>query len=102
MVSQYPSRRTFVVQRSGLTRGDRRRNERIEALRRVVTLDRAILAIDLGEDKQVAALMDHDGRVLGRRMVTVKAFALGALLGRGGGGGGGGRPARVRCGGGRV
>jgi hypothetical protein len=25
--------------------------------------------------------MDHDGRVLGRRTVTVKAFALGALLG---------------------
>ena len=69
-----------MVQRSGLTRGDRRRNDRIEGLRRVVTPDRAILAIDLGEDKQVAALMDHDGRVLGRRTVTVKAFALGALL----------------------
>ena len=70
-----------MVQRSGLTRGDRRRNERIEQLRLVVRPDRAILAIDLGEDKQVAALMDHDGRVLGRRTVTVKAFALGALLG---------------------
>jgi transposase len=69
-----------VVQRSGLTRGDRRRNDRIEALRAVVRPDLAILAIDLGEDKQVAALMDHDGRVLGRRMVTVKAFALGGLL----------------------
>lgn len=70
-----------MVQRSGLTRGDRRRNERIEALRVVVRADRAILAIDLGEDKQVAALMDHDGRVLGRRTVTVKAYGLGALLG---------------------
>ncbi|MFY1669775.1 IS110 family transposase [Plantactinospora sp. WMMB334] len=69
-----------MVQRSGLTRGDRRRNDRIEALRLVVRADRAILAIDLGEDKQVAALMDHDGRVLGRRTVTVKAFALGGLL----------------------
>jgi transposase len=64
-----------------LTRGDRRRNERIEQLRLVVRADRAILAIDLGEDKQVAALMDHDGRVLGRRTVTVKAYGLGALLG---------------------
>jgi hypothetical protein len=64
-----------------LTRGDRRRNERIEQLRLVVRPDRTILAIDLGEDKQVAALMDHDGRVLGWRTVTVKAFALGALLG---------------------
>jgi transposase len=63
-----------------LTRGDRRRNDRIEVLRRVVTADRAILAIDLGEDKQVAALMDHDGRVLGRRTVLVKAHALGGML----------------------
>jgi len=63
-----------------LTRGDRRRNDRIEGLRRVVTPDRAILAIDLGEDKQVAVLLDHDGRVLGRRTVLVKAYALGGLL----------------------
>ena len=70
-----------MAQRSGLTRGDRRRNDRIEALRVVVRADRAILAIDLGEDKQVAALMDHDGRVLGRRVVTAKAYALGALVG---------------------
>jgi transposase len=63
-----------------LTRGDRRRNDRIEALRVVIRPDRAILAIDLGEDKQVAALLDHDGRVLGRRTVTVKAYALGGLL----------------------
>jgi hypothetical protein len=64
-----------------LTRGDRRRNDRIEALRAIIRPDRAILAIDLGEEKQVAAFMDHDGRVLGRRTVTVKAYALGALLG---------------------
>lgn len=70
-----------MAQRSGLTRGDRRRNDRIEALRAVVRPDRAILAVDLGEDKQVAALMDHDGRVLGRRTFTAKAYALGALLG---------------------
>ena len=70
-----------MAQRSGLTRGDRRRNDRIEALRVVVRPDRAILAIDLGEDKQVAVLLDHDGRVLGRRTVLVKAYALGGLLG---------------------
>ena len=69
-----------MVERSGLTRGDRRRNDRIEALRAVVTPDRAILAIDLGEDKQVAALLDHDGRVLGRRTVTAKAYQLAGLL----------------------
>lgn len=69
-----------MAQRSGLTRGDRRRNERIEALRAVVGLDRVIVSIDLGEDKQVAALMDHDGRVLGRRVVKQKAHALGGVL----------------------
>jgi transposase len=63
-----------------LTRGDRRRNSRIEALRAVVRPDRAIMAIDLGEDKQVAALLDHDGRVLGRRVVRAKAHALAGLL----------------------
>jgi transposase len=63
-----------------LTRGDRRRNSRIEAVRAVVRPDRAILAIDLGEDRQVAALLDHDGRVLGRRVVRAKAHALADLL----------------------
>jgi transposase len=69
-----------VAQRSGLTRGDRRRNSRIEALRAVIRPDRAVLAIDLGEDKQVAALIDHDCRVLGRRVVKAKAHQLGGLL----------------------
>ncbi len=74
-----------MVQRSGLTRGDRRRNGRIEELRRVVTPDQVILSIDLGEDKQVAVLIDHDGRVLGRRVVTAKAFQLAGLLAWAGG-----------------
>ena len=69
-----------MAQRTGLTRGDRRRNDKVAALRAVVTRDRAVLAIDLGEDKQVAALMDHDGRVLGRKVVRAKAHALGGLL----------------------
>jgi len=69
-----------VAQRSGLTRGDRRRNDRIEAVRAVVRTDLAVLAIDLGEDKQVAVLMDHDCRVLGRRVVRAKAHQLGGLL----------------------
>jgi transposase len=74
-------RRTFVAQRTGLTRGDRRRNDKIEVLRAVVRADQAILSIDLGEDKQVAALMDHDGRVLGRKVIKAKAHSLGGLLG---------------------
>ena len=69
-----------MAQRSGLTRGDRRRNNRIEALRAVVWPDRAVLAIDLGEDKQVAVVIDHDCRILGRRVVRGKAHQLGGLL----------------------
>jgi transposase len=69
-----------VANSTGLTRGDRRRNREIAALREVVRRDRAILAIDLGEDKQVAALMDHDNVVLARKTVRVKAHNLGSLL----------------------
>jgi transposase len=69
-----------VAQRSGLTRGDHRRNSKVESLRAVVRLDRAVLSIDLGEDKQVAALIDHDCRILGRRVVKAKAHKLGDLL----------------------
>ncbi len=69
-----------MAQGSGLTRGDRNRNGRIAALRAVVRRDRAVLAVDLGEDKQVAALVDHEGRVLARKTVKAKAYQLGELL----------------------
>jgi transposase len=46
----------------------------------VVARDRAVLAVDLGEDKQVAVLADHEGRVLARKAVMVKAHQLGGLL----------------------
>ena len=49
---------------SGLTRGDRRRNRRIGFVRQVVRPELAILAIDLGEDKQVVVVMDPMGRSL--------------------------------------
>ena len=63
-----------------MTLGDRNRNRRIAALREVVRRDRAVLAVDLGEDKQAAALVDHEGRVLARKIVKVKAWQLGGLL----------------------
>jgi transposase len=65
---------------SGLTRGDRRRNRQIGSVRQVVRPELAILAIDLGEDKQVAVVMDHDRTVLARRVVNVKAHQLGRVL----------------------
>jgi transposase len=64
-----------------LTRGDRNRNRRIAVLRQVVARDRAVLAVDLGEDKQAAVLVDHEGRVLARKIVRAKAHQLGGLLG---------------------
>jgi transposase len=69
-----------VAQGSGLTRGDRNRNRKIAVLREVVARDRAVLAVDLGEDKQAAALVDHEGRVLARKVVKAKAHQLGGLL----------------------
>jgi hypothetical protein len=63
-----------------LTRGDRNRNRKIAVLRGVVARDRAVLAVDLGEDKQAAVLAGHEGRVLARKTVTAKAHQLGGLL----------------------
>ena len=63
-----------------MTRGDRNRNRRVVALRRVVARDRAVMAIDLGEDKQVAVVVDHEGRVLARKVVKAKAYQLGGLV----------------------
>src|ERR1700719_333060 len=65
---------------SGMTRGDRRRNARRERLREVVPRDGAVIGIDLAEDKQAVAVVDHDGRVLARKTVRVKAFRLGEAL----------------------
>lgn len=70
-----------MAQGSGLTRGDRNRNRKIAVLRGVVARDRAVLAVDLGEDKQAAVLVDHEGRVLARKVVRAKAHQLGGLLG---------------------
>jgi transposase len=59
-----------------LSRGDRRRNDRLAALRAVITRHSAVLAFDLAADKQVCALTDQDSRVLARRTVKAKARQL--------------------------
>jgi transposase len=69
-----------VSNRNGLSRGDRRRNERLRLLREVVCRDHAILAFDLAADKQVCAVTDHDSAVLARRTVAAKAWHLGEVL----------------------
>jgi transposase len=42
--------------------------------------DGAVVGIDLAEDKQAIAVIDHDVRVLARKTVRVKAFRLGQVL----------------------
>jgi transposase len=69
-----------VVQASGLTRGDRRRNERLDRRRAVVSRDGAVIGIDLGEDRQMVVVTDPDSRVLARRSFSGKAHQLGAVL----------------------
>ena len=65
---------------SGMTRGDRRRNARRERLREMLPRDGAVIGIDLGDEKQAIAVVDHDVRVLARKTVRVKAFRLGDAL----------------------
>ena len=65
---------------NGMTRGDRRRNARRERLRGLLPRDGAVVGIDLAEDKQALAVVDHDVRVLARKTVKVKAFRLGQAL----------------------
>jgi transposase len=65
---------------SGMTRGDQRRNARRERLRGLLPRDGAVIGIDLAEDKQALAVIDHDLRVLARKTVRVKAFGLGEAL----------------------
>ena len=54
-----------------MTRGDRRRNARRERLRGLLPRDGAVIGIDLAEDKQALAVIDHDVRVLARKTVKV-------------------------------
>lgn len=62
--------------RHRLSRGDRRRNEKLARLRAVITRETAVLAFDLAADKQVCALTDPDSQVLARRTLRCKAWQL--------------------------
>jgi transposase len=65
---------------NGMTRGDRKRNARRERLRAMLPRDGAVIGIDLAEDKQALAVIDHDVRVRARKTVRVPAFRLGQAL----------------------
>jgi transposase len=65
---------------NGMTRGDRRRNARREQLRLMLPREGVVVGIDLADEKQALAVVDHDVRVLARKTVRVKAFRLGEAL----------------------
>jgi transposase len=69
-----------VVQGSGLSRGDKRRNAKLARLRELVRADHAIVSIDLADHKQAVVVCDHDSQVLARKTVRVKAWELGPVL----------------------
>lgn len=65
---------------SGLSRGDRVRNGRLDRLRAAVPPGNAIVGIDLADAVQVLVVTDHDSRVLARRRLGCRVWALGAGL----------------------
>src|ERR1700682_4675357 len=79
LVSQ-KSEEGVVIQGSGLSRGEKRRNARLARLRELVPVENAILGIDLADVKQAVVLTDHDSRVLARKRVSAKAWELGPVL----------------------
>ncbi|MDP3951457.1 IS110 family transposase [Microbacterium sp.] len=69
-----------VAGSSGVSRGDRNRNARLDQLRVAVPLSNAIVGIDLADEKQMVVVCDHDSRVLARRTFRCKAWDLGRAL----------------------
>lgn len=69
-----------VVQASGLSRGDKRRNAKLARLRELVAAGNAIVGIDLADRKQAVVVCDHDSQVLARKTVKARAWELGPVL----------------------
>jgi transposase len=65
---------------NGVSRSERRRNARKERLRGLLPRDGAVVGIDLGDEKQALAVVDHDVRVLWRKTARVRAHQLGGAL----------------------
>lgn len=63
-----------------LTRGDRRRNEKLARLRSIVRPDLAIVGIDLASAKQAAVVADHDSITLDRRMFDGDPWVIDEIL----------------------
>jgi transposase len=68
---------------SGVSRGDRNRNVRLERLRALVPVTNAIAGIDLAGSKQMVVVTDHDSRVIARRTFrTVEAAEVAVAMQR--------------------
>ena len=65
---------------SGVSRGDRNRNVRLERLRALVPVTNAIAGIDLAGSKQMVVVTDHDSGVIARRTFRCRAWDLGVAL----------------------
>jgi len=65
---------------SGVSRGDRNRNARLVRLRALVPVSNAIAAMDLADGKQMLVVVDHDSRVVARRVLRCRVWQLGAAL----------------------
>ncbi|AYE95640.1 hypothetical protein C0J29_13380 [Mycobacterium paragordonae] len=79
LVSQN-SQEDVVIQSSGLSRGDRRRNARLARLRELVPVENAIVSFDLADEKQAVVVANHDSQVLARKRVKAKTWQLGPVL----------------------
>src|ERR1700743_2723935 len=73
-------RRTFMGNGSGVSRGDRNRNARLDRLRALVPVTNAIVGIDLADKKQMVVVTDHDSKVIARRTFRCRAWDLGVAL----------------------
>lgn len=65
---------------SGVSRGDRNRNARLDRLRALVLVQNAIVGIDPADNKQMVVVTDHDSKVLARRTFRCRAWDLGVAL----------------------
>jgi hypothetical protein len=59
---------------SGVSRGDRNRNARLERLRALVPVTNAIVGIDLAGGKQMVVVTGHDSKVIARRTFRCRAW----------------------------
>ena len=65
---------------SGVARGDRNRNARLDRLRVLVPITNAIVGIDLADKKQMVVVTDHDSKVIARKTFRCRAWDLGVAV----------------------